>query len=61
MRTITNALPNEIRKSDVGLEAQTTYTVSGKQFVVTPVFCQNKKETLGEILLALMKSDIDKS
>lgn len=34
-----------------------TYNVDGKRFIVTPVFRQNSKETLGSVLLKLMRTE----
>ena len=43
------------------LESPTTYTVKGKIFVVEPVFQPDGKETIGDVLMRLMKSDITES
>lgn len=43
------------------LEESVTYQVQDRKFVVEPVFSQNGKETLGNVLLRLMKSDMTKS
>jgi hypothetical protein len=45
-----------IEKSN-SIEASSTYQVDGKVFVVTPVFREAASETLGDILLKLMKSE----
>lgn len=37
-----------------------TYTVDGKKFIVESVFKDKPGETLGEILLKLMKKDTEK-
>ena len=39
------------------LERQSTYHVSGKSFIVTPVFRQQGKETLGSVLVKLIQTD----
>lgn len=61
MSTMTTALPNTNGAVNTGLEVETSYTFNKTTFIVTPVFGQNKKETLGEILLKLMKSDVDQA
>lgn len=38
-------------------EKQSTYTLNGKVFVVTPVFRKEAPETLGSILFKLMQSE----
>jgi len=43
------------------LESPTTYTVKGKVFIVEPVFKTDGKETIGDVLMRLMKSDITES
>ena len=43
------------------LENPTTYTVKGKVFIVEPVFKTDGKETIGDVLMRLMKSDITES
>ena len=35
----------------------TTYMIDGKKFIVTPVFREDGRETLGSILMRLMKSE----
>ena len=45
-----NQNPNSIK-------ASSTYQVDGKVFIVTPVFREAASETLGDILLKLMKSE----
>ena len=37
-----------------------TYTVKGKKFIVVPVFNDKSSQTLSEILLKLIKKDIEK-
>ena len=39
------------------LERKTTYQVNGKSFIVTPVFRQEGTETLGSVLVKLMRTD----
>ena len=43
------------------LDAQTTYRISGRSFVVQPVFKPGNNNTLGEVLLRLMQADCEKS
>ena len=40
------------------IEDSSTYQVDGKVFIITPVFRHVASETLGDILLKLMKTDI---
>ena len=40
------------------LENPTTYTVKGKVFIVEPIFQADGKETIGDVLMRLMKSGI---
>ena len=39
------------------IEDSSTYQVDGKVFIVTPLFRDEASETLGDILLKLMKSE----
>lgn len=39
------------------LERQATYHVNGKSFVVTPVFRSDTSETLGSVLVKLMRGE----
>ena len=39
------------------IEDSSTYQVDGKVFIVTPVFRDEASETLGDILLKLMKTE----
>ena len=39
------------------IEDSSTYQVEGKVFIVTPVFRDEVSETLGDILLKLMKTE----
>lgn len=39
------------------VEDSSTYDVNGKVFIVTPIFRKEGSETLGEVLLKLMKSE----
>lgn len=39
------------------IEDSSTYQVDGKVFIVTPVFRNEASETLGDILLKLMKTE----
>ena len=44
------------------LDAQTTYHIAGRSFVVQPVFNKpGNNNTLGEVLLRLMQADCEKS
>lgn len=43
------------------LDAQTTYHIAGRSFVVQPVFKPENNNTLGEVLLRLMQEDCEKS
>ena len=40
-----------------GCSKPSVYTVDGKKFIVEPVFKNESSETLGEILLKLIKTD----
>ena len=40
--------------------AVSSYTVNGRKFLVEPVFKGEPGETLGEILLKLIKNDVEK-
>ena len=44
-------------KSRNSLEEIPTYQVGGKTFIVTPIFKESGRETLGAILMKLMKAD----
>lgn len=35
-----------------------TYTVDGRRFVVTPVFSDKGRDTIGTILIRLLKSEV---
>lgn len=39
------------------LERKSTYHVDGKSFIVTPVFRQEGTETLGSVLVKLMRTE----
>ena len=53
---------NAVRKSEENtLDASTTYQIEKKMFVVEPIFPQEGKETLGNVLLRLMKADMQQS
>ena len=39
------------------LERTSAYQVNGKSFIVTPVFRQDSYETLGSVLVTLMRTD----
>ncbi len=41
------------------LKKSTSYQVKDKTFIVEPVFLKEGKETLGTILLRLMRQDIE--
>ena len=43
--------------ADDSLSRKTTYTVDGRRFVVTSVFCDGG-ETFGSILMRMMKADV---
>ena len=43
------------------ISGSVSYTVKGKVFVVEPVYQSSGTETLGEVLIRLMKSDIAES
>lgn len=43
------------------LDKTSTYQVGGKTFVVEPVFRQDGKETIGTILVNLMRTDINQT
>ena len=42
--------------NDKVLDAEFTYQVNGTSFVVQPIFKEKSSETLGSVLLRLMKS-----
>ena len=44
------------RDKNISLNRSVTYSLDGKAFIVTPVFRQDTIETLGSVLLKLMKS-----
>lgn len=44
-------------KANIQLKEKTTYRVGNRSFVVEPVFKDDSKNTLGEILLRLMKNE----
>ena len=39
------------------LNDTSTYQIEGKTFIVTPVFREDERETLGEVLLRLMQTE----
>ena len=45
------------KSRDKPLDETVTYNIDGKTFIVEPIFHTEGKETLGEILLKLMKSE----
>ncbi len=47
-------------KSNSPLNEQTTYRYGNRSFVVEPVFKEEGPETLGDVLLRLMKADSEK-
>ena len=57
-----NKLPNgkECIASENPLEETTTYHIEGRSFVVEPVFKEESPDTLGSVLLRLMKSESEK-
>ena len=42
------------------LDAKTTYHIGNRSFVVEPVFKEESPDTLGSVLLRLMKSESEK-
>ena len=57
-----NILKNQAAPSKQdSLDTQTTYHISGRSFVVQPVFKPENNNTLGEVLLRLMQADCEKS
>ncbi len=48
------------RKSNPPLNEKMTYRIGNRSFVVEPVFKQEGPETLGDVLLRLMKADSEK-
>ena len=40
------------------LHKESTYTVAGRRFVVTPVFHEDGRETFGSILMRLMQAEV---
>ena len=44
-------------KTNTQLKEKTTYHVGNRSFVVEPVFKEESQNTLGEILLRLMKNE----
>ena len=44
-------------KANTELKEETTYRIGNRLFVVEPVFKDDSKNTLGEILLRLMKNE----
>ena len=44
----------------VTLETTTIYTIRGKTFIVESMFDKDKCETLGGVLMRLMKDEIEK-
>ena len=42
------------------LDAQTTYHISGRSFVVQPVFKKENANSLGTVLLRLMQADCER-
>ena len=44
-------------KTNTELKEKTTYRIGSRSFVVEPVFKDDSKNTLGEILLRLMKNE----
>lgn len=57
-----NILKNQTTPSKQDpLDAQTTYHIAGRSFVVQPVFRPENNSTLGEVLLRLMQAECEKS
>ncbi len=46
--------------SNKSLDEKTTYRIGNRSFVVEPVFRQDGPDTLGSVLLHLMKSESEK-
>lgn len=54
--------PSAAAKQKSLLHAQnSTYNIDGRSFIVEPVFKQDASDTLGAVLVRLMKSDIDEA
>ena len=52
-----NAARQDRRKRNNPLDEQTTYRFGNRSFVVEPVFQKESPDTLGSILLRLMKAE----
>lgn len=51
----------EIKKENLNpLDEKTTYRIGNRSFVVEPVFKEEGPDTLGSVLLRLMKSESEK-
>lgn len=51
----TNQSENSNTKNNA-FKQQSTYDIDGKIFIVEPIFKENSSQTLGSVLLRLMKS-----
>lgn len=40
------------------MSKQTTYNIDGRNFIVTPVFHEDGRESFGSILMRLMKAEV---
>ena len=53
--------PGKINRPEKNpLDAKTTYHIGNRSFVVEPVFKKESPDTLGSVLLRLMKSESEK-
>ena len=43
------------------LNEKTTYCIGNRSFIVEPVFKEDAPDTLGSVLLRLMKAEVEKS
>ena len=57
-----NKMPDNAKQAkNCPLDQTTTYHISGRSFVVQPVFKQENANLLGVVLLRLMQADCEKS
>ena len=57
-----NKMPDNPKQAkNCPLDQTTTYHISGRSFVVQPVFKQENANPLGVVLLRLMQADCEKS
>ena len=52
-------IPDDSNKNP--LEEESTYRIDNRSFIVEPVFKQESPDTLGSVLLRLMKAESEKS